>query len=117
MSQSGRQYLHQVFERELFERYQRLFYKAVRGEEDLDRVVSSYASAFIAAARTGVNGLADVFVHPGRQTSIPFESVCRDRHDGKSNSVLVGGFAFANLLSGGLLSLLVSAFLCAFVPL
>lgn len=39
---------------ELFERYQELFSKAIRGEADMDRITSSYASAIIGAAPAGV---------------------------------------------------------------
>jgi hypothetical protein len=38
----------------LFERYRDFFCKAIKGEADMDALVSSYASAFIAASPAGV---------------------------------------------------------------
>jgi hypothetical protein len=40
---------------ELFQRYQELFRTALKGEVDMERVASSYASAFIAASPAGVS--------------------------------------------------------------
>jgi hypothetical protein len=40
--------------RKLFERYERLFNRALRGESDLDEVASVYARAFVAASPAGV---------------------------------------------------------------
>ena len=41
--------------RELFERYEKLFRRALGGEADMDEVVSSYAAAFVAASPAGIN--------------------------------------------------------------
>lgn len=38
----------------LFDRYQELFCKAIQGDADMDRIMSSYASALIGAAPAGV---------------------------------------------------------------
>ncbi|WP_119271707.1 nuclear transport factor 2 family protein [Taklimakanibacter deserti] len=40
---------------ELFERYEKLFRRALGGEADMDEVTSSYAGAFVAASPAGVN--------------------------------------------------------------
>jgi len=39
---------------ELFQRYQELFQKALKGAVDMDQVASSYATAFIAASPAGL---------------------------------------------------------------
>ena len=40
--------------RKLFERYEQLFNKSLRGDMDMDEITSVYASAFIAVSPTGI---------------------------------------------------------------